>query len=246
MNRTSPTQGRSEGPGSIGGLEAAEGLEAIDAADATDAVFAGPALARVLVVEDSREGGGRLATTLAAAGFAVRASADGLLGLHAFIRGLPDLIVASDRVGGLEVFELIRRVRELSDLPVVLVVRQDGTNERAAAARWRVDRVVVEERAVDELVPSVVALLPPPRSMSSRPRLTADRVRDVARSALRAELERLLVECRGNLAEVGRRMGKDRSTIRYHLRRFGMLVEDGARGIGDARIDGLSGSAVPS
>lgn len=211
-----------------------------------EGVAARPALARVLVVEDPRESGGRLATALAAAGFAVRASADGLLGLHAFIRGLPDLIVASDRVGGLEIFELIRRVRELSDLPVVLVVRQDGTNERAAAARLRVDRVVVERRAVEELVPSVVALLPPPRSRPSRPRLTADRVRDVARSALRAELERLLVECRGNLAEVGRRMGKDRSTIRYHLRRFGMLVEDGARGIGDARIDGFAGSALSS
>jgi len=56
-------------------------------------------------------------------------------------------------------------------------------------------------------------------------RVTAAEVRRIARSELEAELARQLVDCRGNLAEVARRMGKDRSTIRYHLRRFGMLTE---------------------
>lgn len=59
------------------------------------------------------------------------------------------------------------------------------------------------------------------------PRVTAAAVRRNARSELEAELARQLVDCRGNLAEVARRMGRDRSTIRYHLRRFGMLTENG-------------------
>ncbi|MFO0689912.1 MAG: hypothetical protein U0900_14540 [Myxococcota bacterium] len=64
-----------------------------------------------------------------------------------------------------------------------------------------------------------------PRSPRSGP-VTAAEVRRRARSELAAELERQLVACRGNLAEMARRMGKDRSTIRYHLRRFGMLADE--------------------
>jgi transposase-like protein len=37
------------------------------------------------------------------------------------------------------------------------------------------------------------------------------------------------VECSGNISEIARRMGRDRSTVRYHLRRFGLLEPDRSR-----------------
>lgn len=53
--------------------------------------------------------------------------------------------------------------------------------------------------------------------------LTAAGARLLARRELREELQKQLLDCRGNIAEMARRMGKDRSTIRYHLHRQGML-----------------------
>ena len=57
--------------------------------------------------------------------------------------------------------------------------------------------------------------------------MTAAEAREIGQRELCLELEKLLVETRGNIAEIGRRIGKDRSTVRYHLRRFGMLGEGG-------------------
>ena len=188
---------------------------------------------RVLVVEDPSETGGELGASLAREGFAVRVCPDGLGGLHAFIRELPDLIVTSDRLTGLDGFELVRRVREISDVPVVVVASAPELANRERAMRLGVDRFLA--RGLDQHELALVArelVEPVRRPHSSRKRLTAAHVRSVARSELQAELERLLVECRGNLAEIGRRMGKDRSTIRYHLRRFGMLVDEGSIWVG--------------
>lgn len=188
---------------------------------------------RVLVVEDPSETGGELGASLAREGFAVRVCPDGLGGLHAFIRELPDLIVTSDRLTGLDGFELIRRVREISDVPVLVVASQPELANRERAMRLGVDRLLARSVDQHELARVARELADPVRR--PRPpgkRLTAAHVRNVARSELRAELERLLVDCRGNLAEIGRRMGKDRSTIRYHLRRFGMLVEEGSIWVG--------------
>lgn len=188
---------------------------------------------RVLVVEDQSETGGELGASLARDGFAVRVCPDGLAGLHAFIRELPDLIVTSDRLTGLDGFEFVRRVREISDVPVVVVASEPELANRERAMRLGVDRFLARSLDQHELALVARELLEPVRPPhSSRKRLTAAHVRSVARSELQAELERLLVECRGNLAEIGRRMGKDRSTIRYHLRRFGMLVDEGSIWVG--------------
>ena len=73
-----------------------------------------------------------------------------------------------------------------------------------------------------------------------RPVVTADEARDDGRRELFEQLEALLVETRGNIAEVARRLGKDRSTVRYHLARFGMLGRGRrvSRPRGGARVDG--------
>lgn len=191
----------------------------------TDAGAPRPQLC-VLVVGDSVEEGAALGPLFARAGFTVCECGDGLAGLDAFIRELPDLIVARDRSVGLDGFELIRRLREISDVPVVVVGTADSPGVREAALQLGVDRFVTEPHELDVLPALAVDLAGTIRSRFVRRPVTAAHVRRVARSTLQAELEKLLVECHGNLAEMARRMGKDRSTIRYHLRRFGMLTEE--------------------
>jgi DNA-binding response OmpR family regulator len=183
-----------------------------------------------LVVEGPVDEGGSLAACLAGAGFEVRARLDGPTALDAFVRELPDLIVTRDRLEGLDGWELVRRVRELSDVPIVLVGSIDTPANRERAVRIGVDQWLAGPGEIASLSQLALDLADRIRSARLGPRLTAAHVRRVARSELQAELARLLVDCRGNLAEMARRMGKDRSTVRYHLRRFGMLAE--ARGEG--------------
>lgn len=195
---------------------------------------------RVLVIEDLAESGQRLVEQLESAGCSIKVCADARDGLPAFLCELPDLIVTRACDGDREGLARLREIRELADIPVVLVggteaepILDDGFERRAEwklaasadagavarlAAKILADRMDRSWRAQDE------AGLP--AWTSSARRLTAAQVRRLARSELEAELERQLIDCRGNLAEMARRMGKDRSTIRYHLRRFGMLVED--------------------
>lgn len=234
----------SEFGGSIGrGFEAAVGI-ALDRGSELKLRLPQSAPAtgrgRALVVESVRaEGHGSIASQLGATGFEVRACADDRAAFEAFVRELPDLIVVRDRLGEVDALELVRRVRELSDVPVVLVDPVAPAERRERALRIGVDRVVTEPGEVEALPAIVLDLMDPVGTPDPRPRLTAAHVRRVARLELQSELARLLVECRGNLAEIARRMGKDRSTIRYHLRRFGMLVED------RASVADLGASAVP-
>jgi predicted transcriptional regulator len=53
--------------------------------------------------------------------------------------------------------------------------------------------------------------------------ITTEEARAMRHQELRGLLQRLVVDCRGNIAEIARRMDRDRSTVRYHLRRMGML-----------------------
>lgn len=66
----------------------------------------------------------------------------------------------------------------------------------------------------------------PGRCPGAHERITAKAARSLAQRELRDQLGSQILDCRGNIAEVARRMGKDRATIRYHLRRFGMLDTD--------------------
>jgi DNA-binding response OmpR family regulator len=179
-----------------------------------------------LVVEGPVDEGGSLAACLAGAGFEVRPCLDGPTALDAFVHALPDLIVSRDRLEGLDGWELVRRVRELSDVPIVLVGSIDSPANRERAVRVGVDQWLAGPAEIASLPQLALDLADRLRAARLGPRLTAAHVRRVARSELQAELARLLVECRGNLAEMARRMGKDRSTVRYHLRRFGMLAEE--------------------
>ena len=70
---------------------------------------------------------------------------------------------------------------------------------------------------------------PDDRRAGRRPRMTAAEARRLDEAELFERLERLVIETRGNISEVARRMEKDRSTIRYHLRRFGMLSDQARR-----------------
>jgi DNA-binding NtrC family response regulator len=184
---------------------------------------------RALVVGKVSEGAGctvLLGRRLIEAGFAVYFASDGSDALAFLARQTPALVVANDEHPRLDGIELVRRLRERSDVPVLVVSAGGSVPACEEAMRVGADRFL--QRSCDlERIGLVARELVNEKPVSSSrvrpPALTAASARTLRERELFDLLEGLLLETRGNIAEMARRIGRDRSTVRYHLRRFGML-----------------------
>ena len=205
--------------------------------------FDGPeGMGRALIVDDLADARKIVGDRLAEVGFAIAYAEDGLDGFNAFVRDEPDLVVTDWQMPRLNGIGLVRRIREISDVPVVMLTAFGSIPDCEEAMRVGVDRYLQFRRDLDrvgqiarELMRNSAAKeggiareLPSPTLragsfVSATAGMTAAEARSLAQYELREELQKQLFDCRGNIAEMARRMGKDRSTIRYHLQRLGML-----------------------
>lgn len=196
---------------------------------------------RALVVDDLADARRILGDCLVRVGFDPAYAEDGLAGLDAFEQCQPDLILTDKQMPRLDGIEFVRRIRESSDVPVIMISAFGSISDCEQAMRVGVNRYLEFRRDLDrvggvacELVgcsarleagstslPNSLSTLTSPAN--SAVSVTATQARAFAQEELRRALQRQLVACRGNVAEMARRMGKDRSTVRYHLHRFGML-----------------------
>ena len=78
-------------------------------------------LSTILVVDDRIEARALIATELEEAGFRVIEAADGAKGFAQFRRESPDLVVSDVRMPGADGIQLLRRIREVSRVPVILL-----------------------------------------------------------------------------------------------------------------------------
>jgi len=202
---------------------------------------------RALVVDDLESARRILGARLVEAGFQVDPACDGVEALRRLHEEPPDVIVSDFQMPRLDGMQLLSRVREVSDVPFVMITIFGSIPDCEAAMRQGADRFlqfaqdserigVIARALVDAFrartIPasgrrlrSLPETLPEAleRSCEAIEGTTAEDARARARSDLRRELQRLVVECHGNIAEMARRMGRDRSTVRYHLRRLGLL-----------------------
>lgn len=182
-----------------------------------------------LVVDDLADGRRALGARLSEAGFQVVYAEDGLEALVQFFRTHPDLVVTDAQMPRLDGIALVREIRAISDVPVVVMTSVGSIPDCEQALRLGADRYLQVGRDLDRIGEVARGLLGDDASRtrpSWRPgdrEITATEARTLAREELRMALQQHLVDCRGNIAEIARRMGRDRSTIRYHLRRMGML-----------------------
>lgn len=192
---------------------------------------------KALVVDDVEAGRIVLGTRLEDAGLEVHYACDGLDALRRLRSVSPDVVVSDLHMPSLDGLGLLARIRQLSDIPFVMITVFGSIPDCEAAIRQGADRFLQFARdaeRVGAIARSLVEAHRERRAAGSwsdpmpdgreldRPR-TAEEARARAQIELRLELQRLVVECRGNIAEIARRMGRDRSTVRYHLRRLGLL-----------------------
>jgi DNA-binding NtrC family response regulator len=193
-------------------------------------------MGRALVVGDLAEVRENIGDRLSAVGFTIAYAEDGLDAYDVFVRDGSGLIVTDGQMPRLNGLGLVRRVREISNVPVVMLAEHGSIPDCEEAMRIGVDRYLQLRRDLDQIGRIACALVRDAGAKASSEDvrvcatltpgaggMTAARARSLARQELRKELQKQLVECRGNIAEMARQMGKDRSTIRYHLHRLGML-----------------------
>jgi two-component system, OmpR family, response regulator MprA len=145
--------------------------------------------ADILVVDDDRRITSMLSRALRAEGYDVRTANDGGEGLIRARERQPDLVVLDWLMPGMDGIEVCRRLREESDLPILILTAKDETEDRVHGLDTGADDYLVKPFALDELLARVRALLRRREAREERVLRFADLALDLtSRVATRGDL----------------------------------------------------------
>ena len=114
---------------------------------------------RVLVVDDDDDIRLLLKELLSGAGYQVETAQDGRAALRAFHEHPTDLVVLDLSMPELDGFETLDRLRDLSDVPVILLTARSGEIDKVWGFRAGADDYVVKPFSRQELLARIEALL---------------------------------------------------------------------------------------
>jgi DNA-binding response OmpR family regulator len=114
---------------------------------------------RVLVVDDDPDIRGLLRELLDRRGFDVTEARDGQEALRAFFAERPDLVVLDVAMPVLDGWKTLERIRELSDVPVVMLTARTTELEKTRGLRAGADDYVTKPFGRQELLARVDAVL---------------------------------------------------------------------------------------
>jgi DNA-binding response OmpR family regulator len=113
----------------------------------------------VLVVEDDADIRMLLREILEREGFEVLEAGDGRDGLRRLYASRPDLIILDVAMPGLDGWATLERIRELSDLPVLMLTASVGEMEKVRGLRGGADEYLTKPFGRQELLARIEALL---------------------------------------------------------------------------------------
>jgi two-component system, OmpR family, KDP operon response regulator KdpE len=127
---------------------------------------------RILVVDDEPQIGRVLRTGLKTHGYDVRVAADGVSALETFNDWHPDLVVTDLAMPNLDGLELCRRLRAISQRPIIVLSVRGEEKTKVEALDAGADDYVTKPFGMDELLARVRAQLrratmPPPGEASA-------------------------------------------------------------------------------
>jgi DNA-binding response OmpR family regulator len=119
---------------------------------------------RVLVIDDDDDIRGLVVELLQRAGLDVEEAGDGRAGLRAFHQAPADLVVLDVSMPELDGWQTLERIRDLSDVPVMMLTARGAELERVRGLQAGADDYMVKPFGRQELVARVQALLRRARS----------------------------------------------------------------------------------
>jgi DNA-binding response OmpR family regulator len=115
--------------------------------------------ARILVIEDEEDIRNLVAELLERAGYRVEQAADGRAGLRALHASPPDLVVLDVSMPELDGWQTLERIRDLSEVPVLMLTARGTELERVRGLKAGADDYMTKPFGRQELVARVEALL---------------------------------------------------------------------------------------
>ncbi|HYX52164.1 MAG TPA: response regulator transcription factor [Candidatus Limnocylindrales bacterium] len=114
---------------------------------------------KILVVDDEAQITRVLQRGLESAGYQVRTANDGRTGLESFRSWVPDLVISDLSMPGFNGLELCERIRQLSDIPILVLSVRDDEPTKVRALDLGADDYVAKPFGMAELTARVRALL---------------------------------------------------------------------------------------
>jgi two-component system, OmpR family, response regulator MprA len=116
-------------------------------------------VSKVLIVDDDAHIRASLRRTLAFEGYQVREAGDGSGALEAALDELPDLVILDVMLPGIDGMEVCRRLREVNDVPILMLTAREGTSAQVQGLDAGADDYLVKPFVKDELLARIRALL---------------------------------------------------------------------------------------
>src|SRR3954449_864037 len=109
--------------------------------------------AQVLVIDDDETIRAVVSRIVETAGATATEAATGEDGLRALYDGRPDVVILDIGLPGLDGWQVLERIRQLTDLPVVMVSAHDDELEKVRALQAGADDYVTKPFGAPELLP---------------------------------------------------------------------------------------------
>lgn len=132
---------------------------------------------RILVIDDDREMADLLAQSLAAEGFDLTSAQSGEEGIELGRNKMPELILLDVNLPDVNGFEVLRRLRRESDVPVIMLTARGEEVDRIVGLEIGADDYLPKPFSVRELVARINAIL----RRAGRERLAAPAVAESRR-----------------------------------------------------------------
>jgi two-component system response regulator CpxR len=116
-------------------------------------------MARILLVDDDTRLGGLLQRLLDPEGFRLDVVTDGLQGARRATGEVFDLIILDVMLPGLDGFEVLRRVRQQSQVPVIMLTAKGSDNDRVVGLELGADDYLPKPFNPRELVARIKAVM---------------------------------------------------------------------------------------
>ena len=161
-------------------------------------VWAGGAMATILLVEDAHDLAQVVLRELEAAGYRVLLAVDGVAGVDLHAREQPDLVILDWMLPKMDGLEVLRRIRQSAPTPVLMLTARGEETDRVIGLEVGADDYLTKPFGMRELVARVRAMLR--RVEMLRETLSADQAgagEVLARGPLRLDPQAHLAELDG-------------------------------------------------
>lgn len=157
---------------------------------------------RILIIEDEEKLARFIELELTFEGYAVEKAADGRTGLALALEKPFDMIALDVMLPGLNGIEILRRIRQTSKVPVILLTARDSIMDKVAGLDCGANDYITKPFAIEELLARIRALL---RNNQSKQDTPSEQEPVLRSGKVEMSLTRREVRVDGQLVELTKR-----------------------------------------